>query len=167
MSSDTQQHVSERDIAEDLAKYLRENPGVCADVSIAAGNHPWIRYHDSAWQFARYGEQGRAKGRVEGKVLNEESVVDLLAANPVNLKPVSEAYQWKPADETVWEDASEQDVFTNRDRCYWCGVSDRTKDLTRYETTEDGKCSLCADCHESWDRADQIVREVAEQEASA
>lgn len=160
-ADDHGESITAADIAADQMAYLRENPGVCADVSIHAGNHPWVRYHDGEWQYAKFGDYGR----IEGKVLDAETVQRLFAGNPVTLEPVSEAYQWRAADRTVWEHAAEQDVFTDFDRCFWCGHSERTRDLTEYETTEDGDCLLCEDCYESFDKHDQIVGATADDQA--
>lgn len=154
--SDDRDGPTDRTIAADLVDYLRDNPGVCADISVHAGRFPWVRHRDGEFQYARYGQQGRAKGRVAGTVLDEDDVVDLFAKNPVNLVPVDEAYLWSPSTKTVWEDAAEQDAFTDSDRCWWCGGSERDHDLEEYETTEDGDCLLCDECHESWDDAGQI-----------
>jgi len=156
-SDDRGESITAADIAGDQMDYLREQSGVCADVSIVAGNQPWIRFHGGEWQYAKFGDNGR----IEGKTLDAETVQRLFAENPVRLEPVSEAFRWRPADRTVWEHAAEQDVFTDRDRCFWCGHSERDRDLTEYETAEDGDCLLCAGCHESWDNQDQIVGEAS------
>jgi len=146
-------------IANDLVDYLRENPGVCASVSVGMSDHPWIRYRDGEWQAASYADIDR----IDSRVVDEERVVSLIEANPTNLIPCHEAYRWKPADQTVWEDAAEQDAFSDRDRCVWCGFSDRTRNLSLYQTVDDGECLLCDDCHEAWDKDDEIVQEVPEE----
>lgn len=166
---------SMREIAADLAAYLRAHPSVCADVSVHAGNHPWVRYvepeaatgtdadGDAAdrdddepggeYRLARFADYGR----VEGRVLDESDVVDLFASNPVRLQPVSEAYRLRGESGTVWEHAAEQDVFTAHDRCEWCGYSDRTRSLAVYETVADGDCRLCNECAAEWERAGELA----------
>jgi|GEM_PF-1610453 hypothetical protein len=148
---------TEERIAEDLMSYLQANPGVCADVSVGAGNFPWIRFRDGEWQYAKYGEVGK----VESRVLNRETVRELFVSNPVNLDPVTEAYKWSPSTETVWEHADQQDAFSDLGRCVWCGYSERTRELAEYRTVEDGECLLCAGCAESWKDAGEIEAPVA------
>ncbi|QCW05303.1 hypothetical protein [Natrinema pallidum] len=142
-------------IARDLADYLRENPGVCAEGNVH-GWH-WVRYTDGEWRGTDYGGQHRLPGYVDGDTLERETVLQWLADKPVTLVPVTEAHQWGPSEATVWDDADAQDVFIDADRCYYCGTSERDADLTRYETTDQGECRFCDDCHESWDRAGEIV----------
>lgn len=147
---------TEREIASDLLEYLRENPGVCAEGNVHGWR--WVRFHDGDWQAAKYYDgNDRLKDYVVGDVLDESTVLDWLVSKPATLIPGSGAYLWGPSDHTVWEEADEQDVFTDHDRCFWCGGSEQTNNLKAYETTEDGECLLCQDCHESWEKADQIV----------
>lgn len=153
--------VSERSIASDLLEYLQNNPGVCANGNVHGW--AWIRYHDGDWQATRYASSSdRLKSYVVGDVLDEEAVLDWLESKPVSLIPATEAYLWRPAEETVWEDADEQDVFADYDRCFWCGGSERTHELSVYQTVENGECKLCPSCRESWDSADEIVRTTTE-----
>ncbi|WP_176548353.1 hypothetical protein [Natrinema sp. CBA1119] len=142
-------------IARDLMDYLRENPGVCAEGNVHGWR--WVRYTDGEWRAADYGGEHRLSRYVGGTTLEPNAVEQWLAGKPVTLLPVSEAYQWGPSDTTVWQDAAEQDVFTDADRCFYCGQSDRSVTLERYETTDEGECLFCADCHEQWGRADEIV----------
>jgi len=154
-SSEDGAGLSRRDIARDLADYLQEHPSVCADVSVHAGNHPWVRCVDGEWRRAQFGKYDR----IEGSVLDRETVVDLFASNPVRRVPVEDAYVLREDSGTVWEHASEQDVFSDRDRCKWCGYSSRTRDLSLYETVADGDCLLCEDCSDEWERAGELVGE--------
>lgn len=151
--------MNARDIAEDLADYLRDHPEVCAEGNVNGWR--WIRYHDGDWQATRYYDgTNRLREYVVGDVLDEETVLRWLESKPVTLVPLAEAHLWAPREQTVWDDATEQDVFTDRDRCWWCGASERTHDLTEYETTSDGECLLCPSCHESWDKAGELKTEV-------
>lgn len=166
MSDSQSTTLTERKIAKDLADYLREYPGACANGNVHGW--AWIRFHDGEWQATRYySGSDRLKSYVEGEVLDEDAVLDWLVSKPVEIIPTSEATLWGPSETTVWEDADEQDVFTDRDRCYWCGGSERTHDLTEYETVENGDCLLCSDCHESWENTDCIVHETEQHEVTA
>lgn len=156
MDAGSSGRVTHESIAADLAEYVREHPGVCADVSVSAGNHPWVRFTDDEWRLARYGHMDR----VEGAVLDEEDVIELFAVNPVNIIPTSEAFLLQ-SDDTVWEDADEQDVFTDANRCFWCGDSERDTTLGLYDTVEDGECYLCDACRETWDSEGELVATVA------
>ncbi|MCL9818364.1 hypothetical protein [Natronocalculus amylovorans] len=142
-------------IAEDLADYLKENAAVCA-IGNTQG-YLWIRYWEGEWRLAKYGGQHRLRAYVDGLVVDRDATVEWLVSNPVELIPAAEAYLWGPSKTTIWEDATAQDVFEDVDRCYWCGKSDRTVVLDRYETTEQGECIFCSDCYKSWDRYGEIV----------
>jgi hypothetical protein len=90
--------ATNEDIAADLADYLRENPGVCADLSTTAGHHPWVRYHDGEFQMFEYA----GYGTVEVQTVSRESLVSLMALNPVDLRPCSEANRGISSD-NIWE----------------------------------------------------------------
>lgn len=79
--------VSQMDIAEMYTEIVRDNP-VCANISIRAGMHPWIRFKDGDWQMA----ERVGFGEVELETVSEDYVVSMMAANPVHLRPESEAY---------------------------------------------------------------------------
>jgi hypothetical protein len=83
--SDTE--VSQMDIAEMYADILREN-AVCANLSIRCGNHPWVRYQDGEWQLA----ERVGYGEVEVETVGKDYVISMMAANPVHLRPESEAW---------------------------------------------------------------------------
>lgn len=143
-------------IASDLAQYLREHPDVCARGS-TPGFH-WLRFVDGEWRAVQYSSRAvHLHSYVEGRVLDEERALEWLASNPATLQPVSEAGDYGHGYDTVWAAADEQDVFTDADRCVWCGHSERTHDIDRYQTTEDGEQWLCPDCYESWKEAGEIV----------
>lgn len=150
--------VTKEDIASDLFDYLKDNPNVCANGNVHGWT--WIRFHDGEWQATKYytGDD-RLKSFVVGRVLEERKVLDYLAMKPITLIPQSEAYLWGPSDQTVWEDADEQDVFRDFTRCYWCGCSERTHDLQEYDTVDDGDTVLCSSCFESWINAGEIAEE--------
>lgn len=157
MPEDSPSSVSPRSIASDLLEYLRENPGVCAEGNVHGWR--WVRFHAGNWQAVKYYQGAdRLKDVVVGEVLDDEAVLDWLEAKPVTLIPESEAVLWTPSEQTVWDNADQQDVFTDHDRCFWCGSSERTQVLQSYQTTPNGKCQLCSDCYESWEKADEIVQ---------
>lgn len=152
--------MSDDSFAAVLVGELRERE-TCIRVSGIGWASPFVRYDDGEWQWTNYGENGR----VEGRVLDESRVGDLVDSKPIQLLDYSEAVGGLTDDgPTVWADADEQDVFTDFDRCFWCGQSERQTDLTEYETTEDGDCLLCEDCHESWDDQHLIVGPTADDE---
>lgn len=146
---------TDRSIAADLLEYLREHPGVCAEGNVHGW--AWIRYWHGEWRAVRYGGKHRLPDYVHGAVLDREEVLEWLVKKPVSLEPAGDAYRWSPKDETVWEDAVDQDVFEDVERCFWCGTSEASTDLMLYETTEQGECWFCPDCRESWDRAGEIA----------
>lgn len=145
-----------RTIAEDLAEYLQETPDVCVDGSV--NGWAWLRFVDGEWRAVQYSsDPDRLRSFVEGTVFDRSQALDWLVSNPAQPVPVTDAGSFTDGDASIWQDADEQDVWTDRDRCAWCGHSDRTRDLTLYETTENGECRLCEDCHESWGQQDLIV----------
>lgn len=157
-TADTDTGPTTESIALDTRSYLRENPGVCARGN--AHGITWIRFNDGEWRGTKYSEGNDHHSRGEyviGCDLDADGVLQWLVDKPVELIPSSEAYLWSPKDHTVWEEAGHQDVFTEHDRCFWCGDSERTVTLTTYETTDQGVCSFCPDCYESWNRAGEIV----------
>lgn len=152
---------TERDVAADLRDYLRETDGVCAEGNVHGWR--WVRFHDGDWQATKYNEgNDRLRDYVEGDVLDESTVLEWLVSKPFTLIPESEAYLWGPSEKTVWQHADEQDVFTDLDRCGWCGASERTANVDAYDTVEDGRCLLCEDCYESWDDAGEIAHDDGE-----
>lgn len=148
--------ISETQIAKDLLAYLRDHPSACADVSAQGYYRPWVRYRDGQYQLAGFGEIDR----IHATTLSEKQALELFKNNPVQLLPAHKAYRWKPANRTVWEHAAEQDAFTSLTRCFWCGFSERTTDLSLYETVDDGNCWICSDCHRTWDNQNELVREL-------
>ncbi|WP_135666851.1 hypothetical protein [Halorhabdus rudnickae] len=145
-----------REIAADIREYLRSNSAVCAEG--AAHGWRWLRFCAGEWRAVRYcsGDERRSS-YVEGRVFDDDEALDWIESHPATLRPTAEAYRWDPAEQTVWEDACEQDVFSDFDRCFWCGGSDRDHDLQEYQTVEDGVCSLCDECHTAWADAGEIV----------
>lgn len=147
-----------RALAESVVDALREYDGACIQINFAPIGYPYIRYVEGEWRRV----ERRRFDRVEGRVIDEEDVVDLAAEHSVTFYAAEYTTGLTDAGPSVWELADEQDVFTDRDRCCWCGASDRTASIEAYETTEDGTCLLCEDCHESWEKSGEIVAPATE-----
>lgn len=146
--------VTDESIAREMMGVLREMPGGCASMPPAA-SFRWVRHVDGEWRAVRYEQQ--KWGYITGEVWDDEEAESFFAASPTTIIPADDARRMSAHETTVWEEAEEQDVFTDHDRCFWCGVSERDEEPTLYETTEDGECLLCDDCHEHWNREDQIA----------
>jgi hypothetical protein len=144
---------SERDIARDLARYLADNPGVCAKGSVPGYTH--LRCLDGEWRLVQYGGTHRRKYYVDGKVLDGADAEAWLARNPAKFVPVPEAGCY--SGRNIWADATHQRVFTARPRCFWCGESDATTPLGTHLTHDHGEIHLCPDCHGSWKQAGELV----------
>lgn len=155
MRKDSRDPDTAESIVDDLLAYLRENPDVCAAGNVNGWR--WVRYHDGEWQATRYGGQHRLSRYVDGTVLEADEARRWLTTNPVELIPAADAIQWGPSETSVWEDAADQDVFTDAERCFWCGQSERSVALEGYETTDHGECDLCSECHDSWEKAGELA----------
>jgi hypothetical protein len=153
MNDESVEAVEQR-IANDQMKYLRDNSNVCAEGNVVG--LMWIRYYDDEWQAVEYGGKHRLQNRVRGVVFGEDDTLDWFIDNPVTLRPTAEAATRGHPD-GVWGDVEEQDVFTDADRCFWCGQSESSVSLTESQTTEQGRCDFCPDCLESWQRAGEIT----------
>lgn len=146
------------DIAEHLAEHLEDHPDVCVDLNAV---HGWLRFHDGDWQVARYAA-ARGHNCVIARTVDRDGAVAAIESNPSTLLPAPEAGAFSDGAKSIWEHADEQDAFSDADRCHWCGTSEHDAALTEYRTIEDGDCLLCPDCHESWEKAGEIVEPVAE-----
>lgn len=153
MSNQTTAEIEQR-IATDQMEYLRKHSDVCAKGSVTG--LIWIRYCDGEWQAVAYGGQHRLQRRVRGVLLEEDNALSWLINNPVSILPVAKAGAGIHSD-SVWSNAEDQDVFRNANRCFWCGKSEHVVSLTESQTTEQGACSFCPDCLESWQRAGEIA----------
>jgi hypothetical protein len=163
MDNEQSTDASSRTVAEDLMDYLRETDGVCAEGNVHGWR--WIQFVDGEWRAVKYGGKHRLNGYVDGAVLDAETVLNWMVEKPVQIIPCSEAYLWTPKNETVWEDANVQGVFSDASRCFYCGESEQSADLSQYETTNQAECLLCSDCHNSWEQAGEIASSPAEQTA--
>lgn len=149
-----------RRIAEAVVDVLKRDDNACIQIQFAPLGWPYVRYHDGVFQWIT---RDSLYNRIEGEVVGEEELLGEIAQHGIMMYGESETHAGlSDSGPTVWELTDEQDVFTDRDRCFWCGGSDRTHDLSQYKTVEDGVCWLCPDCHESWETADEIVAEVTE-----
>ena len=147
--------VTEQDIADDQLEYLRENPGVCAWGSTTG--YVWLRHSEGQWLAATRGGAHRLIRYVRGQIFDEAEARQWLVSNPATMIPADDAGIYHDEDDSIWDDANEQDVFTDARRCFWCGVSEWSADLTVHETTDHGECDFCEDCRESWERAGELV----------
>lgn len=150
--SDPELSETERQIAEDQMQYLRDNPDVCAEGSVTGC--VWMRYADGEWRGVNHEtSRHRLRSRIRGTVFDRDEALRWFLNNPVTIRPVGSA----GSQGEVWDDTDEQDVFTDAERCYWCGASERSVDLDVYRTVEQGECRFCSDCRDSWDRADELA----------
>lgn len=147
-----------KEIAEHLTSYLESNLGVCADLNAV---HGWLRARDGEWQIVRYAGS-RPNDCVKARTVDREQAVNLLEDSPSSLEPVAEAGVYNSEGLSVWDHAEDQDAFSDRERCYWCGHSDRSREIRRYETVDDGECPLCEECHDYWEASGEIVATVQE-----
>lgn len=155
MTTDLPPSPSSKSVADDLMTYLRDTEGVCAEGNVNGWR--WIRFVDTEWRAVKYGDKHRLSDFVKGAIIDSDTVQDWLVRKPAKIIPISDAYKWRPKDETVWEDAHEQAVFEGVSRCFYCGMSEQSTDLHLYETAGHGECRFCGGCHASWDAADEIV----------
>jgi hypothetical protein len=70
-------------IALDMLEYLRDNPNVCAWLSIHAGNHPYVRWSDDAEAYLHVRTKGY--GEIEVQKISGASLTDTFAENPIDL----------------------------------------------------------------------------------
>lgn len=110
------QQSPEQEIESDQLDQLRENPDRCASISVRAGRHPWVRWNGDAYEIAEMGYS-----RLEVEVCTKDSLLNLLAENPVDIKPLSAAMYSPPdpGEANVWEhvdarDEHEHVVYTDR-----------------------------------------------------
>lgn len=146
--------IVEQRIATDQMEYLRDNPDVCAEGDVVG--LMWMRYHDDEWQAVEYGGKHRLQARVRGVVFGEDDALDWFVRNPVTLRPTAAAGTRGHSD-GIWADVEDQDVFTEADRCFWCGQSESSVSLTESQTADQGVCNFCPDCLESWERAGETI----------
>lgn len=105
--------VTRCEIAMDQMEYLREKDGVCAQVSIAAGQHPWVRWNGEKYEVAEV----MGYGTLEVDVVSGESLINIFTDNPVEMMPVEEATfsPEEPGRANVWDrvdaDGEEVTVF--------------------------------------------------------
>lgn len=153
-SDDGSAEAGEHRIANDQMEYLREHSDVCAEGNVVG--LMWVRYHGGEWQAVEYGGKHRLQKRVRGVVFGEDDALNWFVGNPVTLRPSAEAASWS-RPEGVWADVEDQGVFTDAERCFWCGQSEHAVSLNTFQTTDQGVCDFCPDCRESWERAGEIT----------
>lgn len=149
-----------RSIAEHQRKYLRDHFEVCAE----GGTYGYsrLRHVDGEWHALQIGDrEHRLPEYLTGRRFSEETALSWLINRPVTLKPVASSAEWLSTAPNVWAKAKRQDVFTDADRCFWCGDSENTADLSAHVTTEQGTQRFCVDCFETWDEQGEIDHSVA------
>lgn len=105
--------VTRTEIAMDQLEYLREKDGVCAQVSISAGCHPWYRWNGEAYEVA----ETMGYGKLEVDVVHGSTINHIFAENPVEIMPVEEATfsTPEPGRANVWDrveaDGEEVTIF--------------------------------------------------------
>lgn len=153
---------AEKSLIENLVQVLRNTEQACAKNGSIHG-WSWVRYHNDEWQAIRYNRKtDKKKSVINATTLTEDELKDWLAENPVSFMIQSEASLYDSTAESVWEEAAEQHVFDDVDRCFYCGYSEITHALSDYKTTDDGTCTLCPDCHTQWENAGEIVAPAAD-----
>lgn len=96
----------EQEIASDQLDDLRERTDWCADISVHAGNHPWVRWNGEAYEIARTGHLGD----LEVETCDKEALLNLFAENPVHIMPARNA-TYSPSRSgrfNVWEDVDDR-----------------------------------------------------------
>lgn len=107
----------EQKIASDQLDYLRENESVCANISVRAGRHPWVRWNGSMYEIV---EKATRWGALEVTACEKDALLNLFAENPVHIKPAERA-TCSPPDSgrrNVWEmvdENGEHVTYTNPD----------------------------------------------------
>lgn len=155
MCKKSKQAALEQQIAKDQMDYLRDHPSICA--MGGAYGHNYVRYQDGDWQAVQTGElQHRLSDYLSGKELDQEDALEWFQNRPVELRPCSMAAEWISNADNLWEKVNEQDVFSDVNRCFWCGISANQTTLKTYQTTDQGICDFCSECYEAWDKQNEI-----------
>lgn len=90
-----------QEIASDLLDYIAEKDGVCLDVSVHAGRHPYIRKHGDLYEIV----ETSGYGRVEVTACDKDALLNLVAENPANVIPDEDA-TFSPKESgraNIWE----------------------------------------------------------------
>lgn len=101
MTEPQSEEVTRTQIALDQLEYIRKHPGVCAQVSVRAGMHPYYRWNGDAYERA----EPVGYGELEVQTVSGSTLAPLFAENPVELMPVQEAEYSpeEPGKANVWE----------------------------------------------------------------
>ena len=95
--------VVNTEIAIDMLEYLRENPQVCAWLSIHVGNHPYVRWDGDQYLVA----ENVGYGEIEVQQVSGESLTETFAENPIDLIPLQEATD--NSGNELWKRVKEND----------------------------------------------------------
>ena len=108
----------EQEIASDQLDMLSENPERCAQVSVHAGRHPYVRWNDDveAYEIA---EQGFSN--LDVQTCTKDALLNLFAENPVDVMPLRKATYSpdEPGMNNVWKaievrDERDDIIYTER-----------------------------------------------------
>jgi hypothetical protein len=90
-------------IATERLRELRDHPERCANISVRAGRHPWVRYHPGEETYLIVETSG--VGRLEVKSCDTDALRGLFAENPVHVRPASTATFSPPESgrNSVWD----------------------------------------------------------------
>lgn len=98
-----QQHdrVTRGQIAIKQLQMMKDNPGICAQVSIRAGMHPYYRWTGDEFERA----EPVGYGELEVQSVSEDTLIMQFSENPVELMPVREAEYSprEPGKAKVWD----------------------------------------------------------------
>jgi hypothetical protein len=115
----------EQEIASDQLDGLKEHPDRTAQVSRHVGSHPYLRWNDDLGAFEIAETSGI--GNVEVTACPKGDLLNLLAENPVDVKPISKATYSPPEPGTarIWESVdAEEGHVTHTNRADYVGKSD-------------------------------------------
>ena len=141
-------------IAQDIREYMRGAPDITATGSTM--HWYWVRYKNGEWRGLRTGGKHRLGDYLHGRTFTDEEFLEWQLNNPVNLLPSDEASHGRE-DESIWAKADTQGVFTDKDRCFWCGHDEDNVALTEEQAVEHGEILLCGECRPTWEKQDEIV----------
>ena len=115
-----------------ILRALRENPDTCISLSLAAGNHPYIRYHDGRWEFVLHMEYDwYAAGYIEA-----DQLAHLVENNPFSFVENDEAYPLSSGP-SYWELAEENDLFREDLPLSKHAISQREDELAPWASGEE------------------------------
>jgi hypothetical protein len=154
-----QQHTTDaattESVRDDICEYLEGSPDVTAEGSLHGWR--WVRWVDGDWRVVNSGGKHRLNKYLYGKVVTPGEIKGWLLSNPVQLHATCDAYRHDGCEHPVWEAVERQSVFTDENRCFWCGVSESHSTLNSETAVEHGDIHLCNDCRPAWVKQDELI----------